>query len=222
MPHDRAAAEDRLLEMPPGHGREITADERRVLMEHGRVHAADKHHGHRLAILDRADGQHGHAWIRRPGDGIASVAPHGRSVGDAQPDLRRAGRRVRRLRRGHDAVFQAFEVARIGIGNRRVGLAAKTLRRRRAGMGVRGRNHDVGRGYARRRGDPLSCPAGQRLGHEDHVGRHEQHGRRAGAHIERRGQQGVMHTGAESSDVRIAKEELGIHRGDIHRGGPSR
>ena len=28
MPHDRAAAEDRLLEMPPGHGRKIAADER--------------------------------------------------------------------------------------------------------------------------------------------------------------------------------------------------
>ena len=72
-----------------------------------------------------------------------------RAVGHGQADFRRPGVAKRLHRRSHDAVFQPLDISRIGLGNGRVRFVAEHVDRHRPGMGVRGRDHHVGRRHAR-------------------------------------------------------------------------
>ena len=113
------------------------------------MHRADDHRRHKRPAIAVAHCQDGNLGIGRPGR-VVAIRADARAIGHREPDLRRPRVAKRLHRRPDNAVLKLLDVSRIGLGDGRVALVAERIDGQRARMRVRGRNHHVGRWYARR------------------------------------------------------------------------
>jgi hypothetical protein len=197
--------------------RKITADERRILVQHRGVHRVGDQAGQRPLVGQRPHDEHRHGGVRRTG-GIVPVGAHALSLRHGETRLRRPRRADRRAARLDHAVGHPLQIARICLRHHGVGAVAEIIDRHRARVGVRRGDRDRVHRHAGLDADPAAHLAAQLLADKDQVVRDDEHRVPILPQIQRGAFQPVVDAGARALDVGITKKKDGILRGEVRRG----